>query len=147
MNKVIETMSKYFLLGSVGWVVYSLIEVAYRGSTHWSMGLVAFIAFLIIGSLNEFYTWEMSFLKQCVIGSIVITTLEFICGYIVNIWLGWNVWDYSNVPFNILGQICLPFSLIWMLLSGVAIVVDDWLRYLWFNEEKPHYYFFKKKNK
>ena len=69
----------------------------------------------------------------------VITTFEFITGCIVNLWLKWNIWDYSGVFGNVLGQICLPFSLIWVLLSGVAIIVDDYLRYFLFNEEKPKY--------
>ena len=44
---------------------------------------------------------------------------------IVNIILQWNVWDYSNVPFNVMGQICLPFSIIWFFLSLPAIVPAD----------------------
>ena len=54
---------------------------------------------------------------------------RFKCGVIVNIWLGWNIWDYSNTPFNILGQVCLPFALIWFVLAHAAIVLDDYLRY------------------
>jgi uncharacterized membrane protein len=29
-----------------------------------------------------------------------------------------NVWDYSDMPFNLLGQICPSFSLLWV---GIAI--------------------------
>ena len=87
--------------------------------------------------INEFFTYEIPLWKQCLIGSIVVTTLEFITGCIVNLWLGWNVWHYEH--FDILGQICLPFSILWLFLSAVAIIVDDWLRYWWFGEEKPHY--------
>ena len=53
--------------------------------------------------------------------------------------LGLHIWDYSTMPLNIFGQICLPFSLAWMGLSGVAIILDDYIRYWFFNEEKPHY--------
>lgn len=49
----------------------------------------------------------MSLAKQGIIGACMVTVLEFITGCIVNIWLGWNVWDYSNMPLNILGQVCL----------------------------------------
>lgn len=73
------------------------------------------------------------------IGAIIITALEFIVGVIVNLILKWNIWDYSMLPFNILGQISLPFSLIWFLLSGIIIIVDDYLRYKLFKEEKPKY--------
>lgn len=97
---------------------------------------------MLIGSINNLFPWEMSLAKQGVIGACIVTVLEFITGCIINIWLGWNVWDYSNMPLNILGQVCLPFSLLWILLSIVCIIVDDYLRYLMFNEQMPHYYLF-----
>ena len=59
--------------------------------------------------------------------------------------LGLNIWDYSNMPLNLWGQICLPFSCLWFFLSAVAIILDDELRYNIFGEEKPHYYFWRKK--
>lgn len=52
---------------------------------------------------------------------------------------GWNVWDYSDQPFNLLGQICLSYTLLWIPLSAVAIVLDDFLRCLLFGEEWPRY--------
>lgn len=130
---------KYFILGSIGGISYVLLEITWRGFSHWSMYITAFLAFIVIGGVNEFLTYEMPLWKQCLIGSIVITILEFVCGCIVNIGLNWNVWDYSELPFNILGQICLPFSLLWFVLSGAVIIADDWLRYFLFKEEKPHY--------
>ena len=48
---------------------------------------------------------------------IFVTSCEFITGIIVNKWLNLNVWDYSNVPFQLFGQICLPF----MALFGFSI--------------------------
>lgn len=52
---------------------------------------------------------------------------------------GVGIWDYSNMPFNIIGQICLPFTVAWYILSLLAIVLDDHLRYWIFGEEKPRY--------
>ena len=101
--------------------------------------LLGGICGLIIGFLNENYSWQMPLWKQIGIGEIVVLTLEFITGYIVNILLHWNIWDYSSLPFNILGQICLPFAILWIPLILVVIVLDDYLRYWWFGEEKPHY--------
>ena len=71
-----------------------------------------------------------------------ITFYEFIFGVILNIWLGLNIWDYSNLPFNILGQICIPFSTIWYFLSIIGICLDDFFRWKLFNEEKPRYKIF-----
>lgn len=136
-----KKISKMSILFSIGALIYMLIELLYDGSTHWTMGLLGGVCFTAIGGFNEHISWSLAFWKQCVLGSILITILEFIFGLILNIWLGLNIWDYSNVPLNILGQICLPFSLIWVVLSGIAIILDDWLRYWLFKEEKPHYRF------
>lgn len=96
---------------------------------------------MLVGAINEVIPWEMSFILQCIIGGAIITAVEFVSGCIINLWLGWAVWDYSNMPLNLLGQICLPFSLLWVLISAVAIVFDDYIRYYLFGEEKPNYTF------
>ena len=124
-----KSILKYFILGWFGGSTYCSLEVIFRGRSHWSMVVLAFILFLLIGSLNNLFPWEMSLAKQGIIGACMVTVLEFITGCIVNIWLGWNVWDYSNMPLNILGQVCFQFSLLWILLSIVCIIVDDYLRY------------------
>ena len=103
------------------------------------MVLVGGMAFYLIGCINEHIKWDMPLYRQMAIGTAIITVLEFMAGIIVNIILGWDVWDYSNVPLNILGQICLPFCIIWFFLSLPAIIADDYLRYYLFGEEKPHY--------
>ncbi|WP_285946761.1 putative ABC transporter permease [Thomasclavelia cocleata] len=130
---------KPLILIVIGGLIYSIIEIIYRGYTHWTMILVGGLAFYFIGCLNEHISWNMPLYQQMIIGSAIVTVLEFMAGMIVNIILQWNVWDYSNVPFNVMGQICLPFSIIWFFLSLPAIVVDDYLRYWWFAEEKPKY--------
>ena len=142
MKKYINSCIKYLILGWIGGSTYAAIEVIYRMHSHWTMILLGAIAFLIIGSLNNLFPWEMSLFKQGVIGAIVITALELVTGLICNVWLEMNIWDYSTVPFNLFGQICLPFSLLWILLSMIAVVVDDYLRYLMFDEERPHYKLF-----
>lgn len=115
------------------------IELLWRGYSHWTMFIVGGLCFVLIGSINAFYTFEMSFICQMLIGACIITLVEFLSGCIINLWFGWNVWDYSGMPFNVLGQICLPYTGLWFLLSGSAIILDDYLRYWWFGEEYPHY--------
>lgn len=139
MNKIFRTIFKYLILGNIGGIVYVFIELLYRGFSHWTMYIVAAISFILIGLINEYISWDMKLWKQMLIGACIVTFMEFISGYIINIKLGWQVWDYSNLPFNIMGQICLLFSIIWFFISLVAIVVDDYLRYWLFKEERPHY--------
>lgn len=123
----------------IGGAIYVLIELVYRGYSHWTMFLLGGLCFVLIGGVNEYIPWEMPLWLQAGIGAVIITVLEFICGCIVNLALGWNVWDYSNTPLNILGQVCLPFAIIWFVIAHFGIVLDDYLRYWLFKEEKPYY--------
>ena len=135
-----KLLCKYLFLFLVGGVLYNLIEILFRGHTHWTMYIVGGVCFILLGLLNEITDWEFPLLWQAIDGGIIITLVEFVAGCIVNLWLGWGVWDYSNMPFNLLGQICLPFSAIWCVISIFGIVLDDYIRYIFFGEEKPRYY-------
>lgn len=135
----------------IGGGLYTGIEMLWRGRTHWTMFVLGGTCFAVVGLLNEYkFKWKDSLIVQSLIGAVIITVLEFFTGCIVNLWLGWDVWDYSNLPFNLCGQICLYFSLIWILLSTIAIVNDDWIRYILYiilhkyfpkmeKRERPHY--------
>ena len=54
---------------------------------------------------------------KCIFGSMVITLVELATGIVVNLWLQLQVWDYSDLPMNLWGQICLPFSAAWCFLT------------------------------
>lgn len=135
----LKQILKLCILALIGGITYVLIELAWRGYSHISMFILGAFCFVLLGGINEFLPWELGFVWQMLIGAGIVTILELIVGIVVNVWLGLEVWDYSNLPFNFMGQICLSFSFAWTLLSGVAIVVDDYLRYWLFGEEKPHY--------
>ena len=130
---------KYYALWLVGGVIYYIIELIGRGHSHWSMFILGGLCFIALGLINEVISWHMPLLLQMLIGAGIITTLELITGLIVNKWLGLGVWDYSKLPFNLWGQICLHFTVIWYLLSAVGIVLDDYLRYWFCGEDKPKY--------
>ena len=123
----------------VGGDIYILIEFGYRGYSHWTMFVLGGICFLCLGYINRFLPWKTPLALQMLIGMVIITILELITGLAVNIYLGWHVWDYSNIPFNFIGQVCLPASVGWYFLSSVGIVLDDCLRYWIFGEENPRY--------
>lgn len=131
---------KYFFLLSVGGLLYMLIEIGFSGSTHWTMGLLGGICFIFIGLIDTYY--DLSLFKQMLMSTIFITALEFIAGVILNIGFHLEIWNYSKLPLNILGQVCLPFSLMWFFLSLPAIYLDDWIRTTFFNEPKISYRFF-----
>ena len=132
-------LNKYLTLFDVGGLLYILLELAWRGWSHWTMFVLGGLCFIGLGLINEVLSWEMPLWRQILVGACLITVLEFLTGCVVNLWLGLGVWDYSNKPGNILGQICPQFFLLWLLVSLAGIVLDDWLRYWWFGEEWPHY--------
>lgn len=135
MQQYLKTV---FLL-LAGGLLYVAVELIWRGYSHWTMFFLGGTCFVLIGAINELIPWCMPLWNQAIIGAAIITLLEFLTGCIVNLWLGWNIWDYSSVPLNLLGQICLPYILLWIPVSVAAIILDDWLRYRMFDEEKPHY--------
>lgn len=132
-------LSKYLVLFGAGGLLYILIELLWRGWSHWTMFLLGGACFAAIGLINEVIPWEMPLWQQALIGAGIITVLEFCTGCLVNLWLGWGVWDYSRIPGNILGQICPQYALLWIPVALAGILLDDWLRYRWFREEQPHY--------
>ncbi len=134
-----RTILKHTFLFLVGGTLYFFIEILFRGYSHPSMFICGGICFVLIGLINEFKTFKLPLVWQMLISSIIITSIEFITGLIVNLWLGLNVWDYSSRPFNILGQICLLYTILWFFLSFAAIVLDDYLRYKFFGEDMMKY--------
>ena len=138
MNKL-KIIAKYLFLGVIGSIIYMSLEILWRGYTHWTMGVLGGICFICLGLINELLSWETPLVLQILIGGTIITILELITGCIVNLWLEWNVWDYSDLPYNLLGQISLFSSVGWIGLSIVGIVLDDFIRWKWFGEDKPRY--------
>ncbi len=101
-----------FLIGSLG---YGMVELLWRGYTHWTMLLAGGTCFSIYYKLCE-EEKNMPFFMKLGLGALLITSVELIFGTVVNVWLGWQVWDYSSMPFHFYGQICLPFFALWFFL-------------------------------
>ncbi len=118
---------EYFTVFGIGGIVYGLVEVLFRGYTHWTMAITGGVAFLLIYIINMKMK-SMSLLLRCLAGAAIITALEFAVGCVVNRALHLNVWDYSDEQFNILGQICPLFSLAWFLICIPATMLAFILR-------------------
>ena len=125
MNK--NFILKEFIIFIIFGLMYVTIELLYRGHTHYSMFIVGGICGVLIGLIND-NTPDMPLLPQCVLGAVIITIIELLTGLFLNVYLGLNVWDYSNQPFNFMGQICPQFCIIWCILSILVIRIDDWLK-------------------
>ena len=84
--------------------------------------------------------WQDPLWLQLLRCMVFVTSMEFITGIIVNKWLHLNVWDYSRLPLQLFGQICVPFIIIFSGLAAVGIILSGYLMYWLYQEPKPRYY-------
>lgn len=146
MNNKLSNWVLSLLLWTWGGTFYFFCEVVYKTLTHhperisWTMLVLALILCIPLERCGAELVWEMPIWLQSICCTLVITATEFVAGLILNVWLGLGVWDYSDLPFNLMGQICLEFSAIWLVLSVFGIIIFDWMRYVVQGGEKPHYH-------
>lgn len=110
----------------IGGLVYMGIEILWRGHSHWTMGVLGGVCFVLIGLLDE---WQdhSPMLLQMIQGMCIVTAIELVSGVVLNIILGLGIWDYSNMPGNILGQVCPQFMAAWFFLSAAAVKIENLL--------------------
>ncbi len=135
----LQQVLKHSALWLSGGLTYGLIEILWRGYTHWTMVVLGGLLFLALGGINEYLPWEMPLWLQSVLGAVGITLAELMAGVLLNIFLGLNVWDYSHLSFHFLGQISLLYFFLWIPVALFGIWLDDVLRWRFFGEDKPHY--------
>ena len=134
------------LLWSWGGTVYFLLEVAFktlRGEQEqisWTMLVLAVILTIPVERCGEQLPWEVPLWIQALACALLVTAVELAAGVILNIWLGLDIWDYSHLPFNLWGQICPQFFLVWWALCAAFIPVFDWMRYAVSGGQRPKYY-------
>ena len=129
---------RYMLIFLLGGFSYCIIEILSRGYSHISMLIAGGLCFVLIGNLNR-KRKDMSLVGLMFLSAFIITGIELVTGLIVNVWLELEVWDYSDLPYNFMGQICLLYTNVWFFLSVLGILLDDYTRYFLMGEEKPHY--------
>ncbi|ERK57296.1 MULTISPECIES: hypothetical protein [unclassified Oscillibacter] len=134
-----EKASAHLIRWAMGGVLYGLLEILWRGHTHWTMMLLAAILCIPLDIANEHIPWEFPLWLQAVLGGTAITAAELAAGLVLNVWLGLGIWDYSGLFGNLWGQICPQFWALWCLLAGPVIVAFDWLDYLSGAGDRPSY--------
>ena len=137
IKRIFKLITKYAVLFIIGGLVYCGIELMWRGRTHISSFIMGGTAILVVGGLNESYDWDMPVWYQMLLSSLFITAMEYVVG--INFNADYHIWDYRELWLNVDGQICLGYSLLWGLLSLVGILLDDFIRWVFFGEEKPKY--------
>lgn len=114
--------SVIFIFGAINYVA---IEILWRGHSHWTMGIAGGLCAMLIYVFNKEYA-NMHLICKCISGAVIITSVELVTGLIVNMVLKWNVWDYSHIPYNFLGQICLAYFIYWFLLCIPIIKIFEY---------------------
>jgi uncharacterized membrane protein len=114
--KRIYGLKEYIIVYIIGAIAYPIVEIFARGFTHWTMSVAGGICFVLVYVINLKYGNYKLWIR-CLLSALSITAVEFIFGIIVNYFLKWSVWDYSKIPFNVMGQICPLFTFYWLLLS------------------------------
>lgn len=139
-----KLLLKYSILFSYGGMLYMILELLVRGRTHYLMSFCGGLCFVLIGMINEFISWDMSLVRQGIIGGfLIITPVELLFGILFN--NNYDIWDYRNLKLNFLGQISFKFCILWCGVAILAIILDDHLRYHIFDEEKQRYKLFSRR--
>ena len=79
-NKSVWTWLGVFLSGGG---IYSVLEILWRGYTHWTMAVTGGVCLVLLHGLNRLCArWALVF--RCLTGSAIITAMELAVGLIVN---------------------------------------------------------------
>lgn len=134
---------KFTILFYVGFTTYITIETLFRGYSYPLMGLDGAICFILFDKINEVLSWDMDLFLQGCIGSVLVTISELLIGLSLQYLHLPTMWDYSGMWLNFKGIICLPFSLLWIVLACIGIILADCINYyLICNGDRPVYRLF-----
>ena len=145
-----KRLSEYLFLGTLGGTLYYSFEMIFRGFSHWSMFLLGGVCLVFFAQQGIWTGWREPLWKQVIWCAVFVTSCEFITGIFVNKVMHWNVWDYTDQPFQLMGhyifrivrsrnpskRISAPFSLrreetgisCIMRLSSLEFITDSLLR-------------------
>ena len=128
MRRFFYPLYTYIIVCLSGGFAYGLIELTARGRTHITMGLLGGAAMCFIHRLNEENRNAADAFFKLMLSAAVITLAELLTGLLLNVKMGLRIWNFSRMPYNLYGQICPAFSLMWYFLSGVGMLFDSMLR-------------------
>ena len=97
------------------------LELLWRGRSHGSMFAAGGTCFLLLGELGKRESIPLA--VKALAGAAAITAVELITGLLVN--RDHRVWDYRRMPANFKGQICLPYSLLWIPVSTAGLLLHQ----------------------
>ena len=134
MKNLVKFFTLWFLMG----MCYAQLELFARGVTYLPMTFIGGLAGVLIGLVhkravkNPIRMWQ-----QCLLGMLITVDIEFISGCIFNRYLGMMLWDYTRYRYNLDGQVCLNFAVMWFFLMPFALWINDLILWKFFSEQRP----------
>ena len=120
-NDKLKKKAGFFVIGGIG---YGIIEILWRGHTHWTMILAGGICFVIFSDIAEKFK-KKPLLFKAALSALGVTAVELVFGVVFNLIFKMNIWDYSRMPMNLLGQICPLFTLAWGAIAFIFIPIAE----------------------
>ncbi len=128
----------------MGDLVGEIRGIKYASLAGWTSLWMFFIGGCLgvaLGLLNEVGVFKKNanIFFQSLIGTAMVLLLEYMAGVVLNIWLDLSLWDYSDLPLNIDGQVSLLFAVYWFLLCPLVFWMDDLLRHVLYKKGKIYH--------
>ena len=139
----LQNSLRFLILWMITGMLYYTGEGIWRiGNGGWAnivMLPIGGLCGVLVGSLHKiprFYS--MRVITQALLGTCIVLTIELLTGIVLNRWLGLQIWDYTGQPGNIMGQICLPYGVLWFAIMPFTIWLEDRLRWSLWREGSPY---------
>ena len=140
VRKMMKRLSEYLVLWVLGGVIYYSCEMIFRGFSHWSMFFLGGFCLVFFAQQGLWTGWNAPLWQQTLWCVIFVSSGEFITGIFVNKIMHWNVWDYSDQPFQLMGQICVTYTILFSGLCVIGIFLSGYLLYFLYGEKKPGFH-------
>lgn len=141
--KILKTIAKIFFIYCFSGGLYVMFETIFRGYSFMTMYYLGGALGILAYFLNNVFSYDMDFLLQCGICTVIGTISEGVVGTIFN--ADYHMWDYRNLPFSFFNDQCnVMFVGIWFILFAVCIPIFDYIGWKCWNEPKPYYKIFGK---
>ena len=122
----------FIVYSVIGWIYESTL-VSIQSRTPVNRGFLAgpVIPIYGCGALGLYlllWDYRENLLLVFVLGALLATALEAVTSWIMECVFHTRLWDYSYLPLNYKGRVCLFVSLFWGLLSVLMIIIQPYIQ-------------------
>lgn len=121
-----EFLYNFFIYGFIGWIIENIFSYYIHGHFQkdgFLKGPFKPMYAIAMAWILELYSVLPNIMFLIIISFIIPTSVEYITGFLMRRFFYKDYWDYSKEKYNYEGIICLRFSLIWVLLSIIAVKI------------------------